>query len=694
MTKFKLLGLAVALAASACVGTAPAQTSPGLEIVVLSSPRPDLVSGGDALVEVRGSHGPVALTINGSPFSTLQADPKRGSYVALVAGLKPGPNALVARAGTASAKLTVVNHSKDGPILSGPHMWPYECRTEKAGLGPALDKMCNAETRITWFYRSTDDRFKPLTGAALPADVKTITTIDGRIVPYVVRVETGTLNRAIYRIAVLDDPSAQQGAEWKPGVGWNGRLAVGFGGGLAGRYEQEIPQPGDPLNDLFLSRGFAYASSSGLVNGLVSNAIIQGETLMMLKEHFIEHYGVPRWTTGSGGSGGAIQQIHIAGLYPGLLDGIQAGVGFADSQVAAHVLDCDLLQNYWSKADSAGWTDAKKRAVSGFATHLTCQNWKNLISGSLKVNNKAACGLSDRSLAYDVTSHPKGARCGIYSWFVNQLGRDAKTGFPLSPLDNVGLQYGLKALNDGDINVDEFLDLNERIGGYTADMDYSSARTASDQATMQRLYASGLVNPGGGGLGQTPIISWRTYQDPFGDIHDRQRDFEVRYRLIAANGDADNQVIWVGPKGESLLKPTTVSLEPQVVDAMTAWLDAIASDPTPLDHAKVVRLRPVSAVDAYFDDAGNKHDAPATMEGSGPFNTAYPVFTNPRITAGGPLTNDILKCALKPVTSSDYRVALTSDQTARLRRIFPDGTCDFSKPGVGQVKQAGTFTRF
>jgi hypothetical protein len=35
-----------------------------------------------------------------------------------------------------------------------------------------------------------DERFKPLPDGALPADLKTTTTIDGRNVPYVVRVET------------------------------------------------------------------------------------------------------------------------------------------------------------------------------------------------------------------------------------------------------------------------------------------------------------------------------------------------------------------------------------------------------------------------------------------------------------------------------------------------------------------------
>jgi len=60
-----------------------------------------------------------------------------------------------------------------------------------------------------------------------------------------------------------------------------------------------------------------------LWNNQHANPHLQGETLMMLKEYFIEHIGMPKWTVGVGGSGGAIQQYLIAQLFPGLLDGLQ-----------------------------------------------------------------------------------------------------------------------------------------------------------------------------------------------------------------------------------------------------------------------------------------------------------------------------------------------------------------------------------
>ena len=62
--------------------------------------------------------------------------------------------------------------------------------------------------------------------------------------------------------------------------------------------------------------------STELVNQQHGNAVLQGETLMMLKEYFMERYGVPKWTVGFGGSGGAIQQLLITEIYPGLLDGL------------------------------------------------------------------------------------------------------------------------------------------------------------------------------------------------------------------------------------------------------------------------------------------------------------------------------------------------------------------------------------
>ena len=67
--------------------------------------------------------------------------------------------------------------------------------------------------------------------------------------------------------------------------------------------------------------------------------------------------------------------------------------------------------------------------------------------------------------------------------------------------------------------------------------------------------------------------------------------------------------------------------------------------------------------------------------------------SSPRQVAGGPLTENILKCQLKPLNAADYLPATFSAvQLARLYATFPDGVCDWSKPGVGQQAAVSPLT--
>jgi hypothetical protein len=62
----------------------------------------------------------------------------------------------------------------------------------------------------------------------------------------------------------------------------------------------------------------------------------------------------------------------------------------------------------------------------------------------------------------------------------------------------------------------------------------------------------------------------------------------------------------------------------------------------------------------------------------------YPYWADPRIAAGGPLADNVIKCQLKPLDPNDYKVQFAPAQWARLQKAFPDGVCDYSKPAVGQ----------
>ena len=685
--------------AEAQAGATAAQGKPiqgKIGISVLSS-RYDLVSGGDALVEVRASEGAKAselkLTLNGRELTApLKFDQPTNTLRGLVTGLDVGANWLQARGPTGySVSQPLVNYPISGPILSGPHLTPYECRTQQSGLGDALDADCSAPTRYEWFYKpkagGAYKAFDPK--GARPDDVATTTTIDGKTLPFIVRVESGVINRSIYRLAVLDDPATPS---FSPTEGWNGRLGVTFGGGCGTQYNQGSNTAQSILSDLYLARGFAYMNSTELVNQQHCNQVLQGETLMMLKEHFIEAYGVPKWTVGTGGSGGSIQQMVIAQMYPGLLDGLQPSLSFPDSSM--QTADCGLLQNYWRSAAGKKWDDKKKDAVAGYSTG-TCGSWERSFVRTIQAGFADGCSVTDKSQVYDPKKNRKGIRCTTQEMRANIYGRDPKTGFALRPIDNVGMQYGLNALNDGVISVDEFLALNEKVGGNDIDGGFSSKRTVGDETAIKAIYASGLINTFKN-LDRVPMVHYRMYNDTLtpGDIHDRHRDLTIRARLEKATGSSDNQVIWVADRAADRTKPAIVDLGAPALDVMTKWLDAMAADPAPLTPAKVVKSKPADAVDAYWTPDGKRVNEVASWDPNTSWNKTYPLHREPRLAAGAPITNDIMKCELKPVVFSDYKVTFSKSQQSRTKKIFPGGVCDWSKPGVGYASIKGTYQRY
>jgi Tannase-like family of unknown function (DUF6351) len=708
----RVIGLVTGLVIGVVMGpaagaTASARAAPAIQIEVLSS-RPDMISGEDALLAVRATNpaqlDEVRIRLNGRDVTAALSRAKgEDRLVGLISGLHPGENTLEAIApGAAADRLSLVAHSINGPIFAGPHMTPYECRTVEAGLGPASDSDCNAPTQIRYFYKSQSGPFKPLPDTnALPADVATTRTRTGVTSPYVVRVETGVIDRAIYRIAVLAPPSGTAGEPPKLDA-WNHRLVVAFGGGCGVHYNQGADNITAVLSDVELSQGYAYAVSPALVAQQFCNPALEGETLMMLKEHFIKTYGLPVWTAGFGPSGGAIQQYEIGEMYPGLLDGLQTGLSFPDYQLQSPI-DSEVLRQAFDR-DPSRWTPEKKTAVSGetassfagwhatFGAMVQAAPAANPLSataaGALIADNDR-CGLRSAALIYDAASNPTGVRCSIYDGQVNLLGHDAN-GIVRRPWDNAGVQYGLGALNAGKITPEDFLTLNETVGGFDTDGRLSSARSVADPIAVREAYATGLMNSGGGGLGTVPILTLRYYVDQMPTervvaFHDRTQDFIIRSRLAHANGDADNQIIWTRAPD-----PTDVFRAP-ALDVMALWLDAIQADPAPLTHAKVVRLKPAIAQDTCWGPKGEKLIEPASYAGNSQCNSWYPPHLEPRMVAGEPLTNDVMKCALKPVSPTDYTPPLDPDQLTRVRAIFPAGVCDYTRPGEGQVAFEGSY---
>ncbi|AXK37487.1 hypothetical protein DVA86_19795 [Streptomyces armeniacus] len=693
----------------------------GLALTPLST-RADFVTGGDVLVRVDipdgADPGEVAVRRNGTDVTgAFTPDPGGQRLTGLVAGLKDGANSLVATApdgdgGGDRAELRVRNHPTAGPVISGPHEDPYVCTTEYFALvdgttlGPPLDEDCSVGTRVDYAYRSTDGKTKPLPDPdERPADLAETTTTDGKTVPFLIRIETGTVNRAVYQISMLHDPADPEPGTTARSAGWNGRLVYTFGGGCrAGWYTQGV-STGGVLDPEMLGRGYAVASSSLNVFGNNCNDLLAAETTMMVKEQFTEAYGTPRFTIGWGCSGGSYQGHQIADNYPGLLDGIVVGCSFPDVTSATNLtlLDSRVLHGWFEGAGKGEFSAEQQRAVSGFRLR---ESIPNLSDGAKRLDpdEEFPLGFPD-SQRYDAETNPDGVRGTVYDHTVNVYGTDPATGAALRPLDNTGVQYGLGALNDGTIDKRQFLDLNSGVGGIDRDARPTKSRTAADPSATRAAYGTGRILDGGAGLSRTPVIDYRAYTDdtPGGDIHMAVHGFSTRARLLERNGHADNHVML-----EEDVRHGGFSLESPVLryalSAMDEWLTSLTADGAPLpggagpaaerpSGADVVAHKPAGLTDACWtpDEQPRKITQRLTYDNRGECGKLYPAFPTPRLVAGAPVADDVVACRRKPVEPADYAVEFTPAELAELRETFPGGVCDWAREGRWQRPLDGTW---
>jgi hypothetical protein len=702
-------------------------SSVSVEIRTLSS-RPDIVSAGDTLLQVRpsanGEPAKLRVLLNGADVTDrfrVQSDGR--TLVGLMDKSEPkyslrvGNNSVdVLYDGALKNSLSVVNHPVSGPVFSGPQETPFVCETASfilpsgATLGAPLDQTsCSASVRVQYVYWSTvQNRFVHLANpSSVPADAG-FATIEGRRVPLVVRTETGTINRAIYQLRMLHNPSTDPApSAFSSPAGWNGRLIYTFGGGCTeGWYRQGNQIYG--LDDYqLLVRGYALASSSLNIFGQNCSELLAAETMAMVKERFIEAHGVPRFTIGYGCSGGAYQLHHIADNYPGLLDGLLVGCSYPEVTFTTvhYMSDARLMNRYFQGFyyPAPSLNDEQKKRISGFESVGTIP----LMDGAAERIVPTNCpGVLSAELRYSLAGNPNGARCDLFDHSVNIWGTKANPLAPGArpiaqrPLDNVGVQYGLQALRTGAITVDQFLDLNEKIGGFdsdgrpTADVTNTlpAPRSVADPATLRTAYTSGRMLYAGWGLRDVPIVDYRLYEDrnAQGAFHLRYHSFITRERLRKANGSADNQVMLLEGSASDIFSSAS-PLVRHGLDQLDLWLQAIVADSSadPL-RQKVVRHRPASLREGCVPPGQQfpSFVAETLSLSAGTCAGFYPAGIGPRAASGGPTIADVVKCALRSVdaaiAANDYGVQLSPAQVSRLRTIFPGGVCDWSRPGIGQ----------
>jgi hypothetical protein len=645
----------------------------------------------------------------------------------------------------------LTNHPITGPVFSGPHQYPFVCTTTNAGLGqPTPDdpvtgtkvldgagnvigysRDCSVEARVDYRYQSSAGGWKTYTpGMERPADMATTTTIDGKTVDFVVRWERGTINRFIYSIAVL--APFDEGPDDLDGSAWNGKVIYRFDGGVAIGHSQGGFSTSSALYDVGLSRGYAILFSTGTRTSTHYNLQLGGETALMVKERFVELYDVPDYTVGLGGSGGAIQQYVYAQNHPGLLDAAIPQYSYPDMVTQAiHVGDCELLEFYMDVLDAgnprwATWTnrplleglnasDTLPNQYTGGQPGLTeCINgWRGLSPLALNPNYGQATNqdlfVPQSAVAATEWSH--------FGDIVNVVGV-ADDGYARNYWDNVGVQYGLEAVASGAITPEEFLKVNAVIGGWKDEPDMvqegspfyppgvidltnwdpwsgrnqvfatgsaPAPRTEGDPAAMHAVYESGLVFMGDIDI---PVIDWRNYLEDELDMHNSQQSFAVRQRMLNADGDASNQVIWF----TDVVDPSSrFDQTPEALTVIDEWMENIAAHP----DAGVAANKPADAVDRCFDDAGVEiargdgvWDGILDGNPDGACTAVFDIYSTSRRVAGGPISQSYFKCALQPVADAIaaglYGVwAPGPSEQAMLEAIFPTGVCDYTQPDAG-----------
>ena len=743
--------------------TPPTPPVSGTTIKTLSN-RADLISGGNALVEITvpGFVAPPTLKVDrdGTDITAAFTTAPSGRIIGLVTGLKNGTNNInvtYTDGAYVGARLVITNHPIGGPVLLASQIAPFVCATPvptvASGTNPATnasglsttatDAQCNIAKEAKLYYRTTvastgagacsftmpdpsptianpnpttpaNACFQPYVAGTTPAaSVANTTTLAGVTVPYIVRVERGTVNRGIYDIAVLFDPTKPWTAT-APQTQWTGKVLYSFGAST-GQPRRQFRTEQNWVDDAALSRGIMVVDNSMTDSLYNSNRVLNAETTMMMKEYIIENYGEMKYMMSNGCSGGSINQNTAASIHPGLLDGIQVACDYPDSiTTGIEVTDCVLLVNAYVKPEwtalMAGKTqaqiDAKKTAINGHLNPQGCHSWNNSFGFNGKPGNyvptlvtntttgaigpvgapRNNCQL-DASVVYDAVTNPTGIRCGDADASVAVWGVATGTTKARTTTDNVGVQYGLKALLAAAITPEEFVTLNEKIGGFDVDANASASRSVADAAALDIAYRSGIVSSGKN-LAKTAIIDVRGPDES--GIHHNYRSFSERARLDTEAGGHGNQLIWRFPQA-GLIPSAASGLTLSSLLTMDTWLTSLtASAPKAFvnaarTQAQVVAGKPATAVDFCYLSTDTTFSTKVTDFAVCDADPPLVYRASPRQVAGGSLAENILKCQLKPLAFADYTgVTFTAAQQTRLNAVFPTGVCDWSKPGVGQ----------
>ncbi len=611
--------------------------------------------------------------------------------------------------------------------------------TEEDIIGYSKD--CSLPTQIHYYYKpKAKDILKPIKQAN--NDIAKI-EIDGKMIDFIVRVEIGTINRFVYMIMAL------KGMNDKPEKidtsSWNKRLIYYFRGGVGIGHQQGKAniQKAFQLFSQPLAEGYAIVHSTGNQTSNHYNIQLQEDTALRVKKQFVSRYGKPLYTVGVGGSGGAIQQYLLAQNNPEILDAAIPLYSYPDmvTQIS-YVFDCELLEYYFDEIDSKNslWQKHENRSlIEGLNADSNrdnrfyeLDNWAHLASfrwPNWKTKGLTECAASWRGLTSLIHNPKVMKKARYYSEKVKQKTHwsywqdlanvygHSKSGYARDPWDNVGVQYGLKALIEHKIPISQFLKINANIGGWKKPEDMTQVRywhvagdaapskfslwshhnmllspdkgqtpakrNTGDLQAMQAAYLSGNVFMGNIDI---PIIDLRHYLEDKLDMHHLSASFASRQRIINARGNADNQLIWVTRRPDMPILKALKVLE--------QWLSAMNTTGLAAD-----KVKPGAAIDSCFDGSGrilasgaDVWDGDWNNKPQGECLKIYPSYSNSRIVSGAPIAGDLFKCRLQTIeqaiNNGVYADLDMKQYIKKLKNIFPEGVCDYRFPDLGRPEMS------
>ena len=637
---------------------------------------------------------------------------------------------------------------------------------------------CQVEPVVEYRYRTTggDLVTLPADATELPGDIASLDVNDlvaagamdledgtGEI-PYLIRYQRGTLpeNRFLYSIAMLvpfDEVTSGAGAdgEWSL-AHWNGRLVFSFGGGVGIGHSQGELSTGDGFLDEAMRLGHAVIYTSGTRTSTHYNLMLGGRTAVEAKGLFVGEHGEPQYTVGIGGSGGGIQQYVYAQNHPELLDALIPQYSYPDmSTQTIHVGDCELLEHYMDviDADNPRWDDWDNRklleglnSIEGFpqdwlapvdpsGSSECIEGWRGATPLAMNPTFGFTPGMDDvvplylgeilvgespadfPDLGRMLRIHEDPSQWVEWTHWADVrevYGTDPATGLAEVPWDNVGVQYGLRAVADGSLTPEEFLDLNARVGSwnepeeavlescalaagiggtdlaalagaigmcegqepdwfsarqmtFSTDPNVVAPRRSADIDAIRGAFESGLVFNGTLPR-EIPIIDARHYLENELDMHNSHQSFAVRERIRQAQGHVDNHAIWFLDARPEVNEEATSQLFEDGFRVMERWVrriqrtgDVAGSRPAKAadtcwetDGTRIARGDDVwnGAVELIESGAGADGSVPEEIDGVevGDCAGAFPLHSTSRIVAGGPVTGDVYKCHTKPVAQA------------------------------------------